>query len=482
MLILVYYLLILASKGLLSQTKDVRLHAGKVRQAIGVDPVRVLLVAPEEPGFRALLMAWLGPASFLRWASDSSQAWNHASQGRFDRILVHPYIQGEGGLKLARRLRHAHRSTAVSLVMSHPGPEFIRLCKERGLDWIDLAQDETRELVADFPPRSATETIPLRSPRSSKRPWWFQGPSDVGRRFEDETRWASHLNDPLLLLADEGATPARVARWIHEEGARRSGPFIHLDARPLDLGQATQRLCGFVQGAFKGAVETVEGAIEAAHQGTLFIEGVPPGEHVFSRSLMRTIESGEVTRIGGRGPIRVDVRLVTSTPPQHFFEILRPLRECLSTILIRIPPLRQRIGDVPAMARHLLDGLLNEGSGVGQVLWSPGARRALKEYPYPGNESDLETIISQVHAAVRSGSFTGTIPGWFIVEKAPPVDRPLESPMVPLDRVDHAFVRETVVWARGRKGRAARVLGMTRKSLYNHLLKLSRVDWDRSPP
>jgi len=197
---------------------------------------------------------------------------------------------------------------------------------------------------------------------------------------------------------------------------------------------------------------------------------------------MRTIESGEVTRIGGRGPIRVDVRLVTSTPPQHFFEILRPLRECLSTILIRIPPLRQRIGDVPAMARHLLDGLLNEGSGVGQVLWSPGARRALKEYPYPGNESDLETIISQVHAAVRSGSFTGTIPGWFIVEKAPPVDRPLESPMVPLDRVDHAFVRETVVWARGRKGRAARVLGMTRKSLYNHLLKLSRVDWDRSPP
>ena len=229
------------------------------------------------------------------------------------------------------------------------------------------------------------------------------GRSEAIRTLLHELQVVAESELPVLLLGETGVGKELFARWLHRHSPRRDQPLVHVNCAALPESLAESELFGHAKGAFSGATSERPGRFEAANGGTLFLDEVGELPLSVQAKLLRTLQNGEIQRLGTDQPRRVDVRIIAATN-RNLQQSVREglfradLYHRLSVYPAPIPPLRERGNDVLLLAGHFLE-LNRTRLGLRSVRLSPAAEQALLAYPWPGNVRELEHVISR--AALR---------------------------------------------------------------------------------
>lgn len=240
---------------------------------------------------------------------------------------------------------------------------------------------------------------PTQPPRDGE----ILGQSAVIRELLHELEVVADSELPVLLLGETGVGKELFARWLHRHSRRRHKPLVLVNCAALPESLAESELFGHLKGAFSGATTDRPGRFEAANGGTLLLDEIGELPLVVQAKLLRTLQNGEIQRLGADGPRQVDVRVIAATN-RNLRESVRDghfradLYHRLSVYPAPIPPLRERGNDVLLLAGYFLE--LNRARlGLRSVRLSPAAERALLAYAWPGNVRELEHVISR--AALR---------------------------------------------------------------------------------
>ncbi|MGE3704462.1 MAG: sigma 54-interacting transcriptional regulator, partial [Vicinamibacterales bacterium] len=287
---------------------------------------------------------------------------------------------------------------------------------------------------------------------------------------------------PVLIAGESGSGKELVARALHRRSPRRDRPWcaVNCAALPDDLVEA--ELFGHARGAFTGAVLERQGVFEEAHGGTLFLDEVGELTPRAQAKLLRVLQEGEVRRLGENVSRRVDVRLVTATNRDLRAEVAAgrfrlDLLYRLDVLRIPLPPLRDRLDDVPA----LVERFWREAAGRVQsgAALAADTLATLCAYRWPGNVRELQNVLAAlaVHAPRRGVVRPSALPPAIAGDRVP-IDRSIGDVR---RAADERCVREALARAGGHRGRAARALGLTRQGLAKLIVRLG-IDADASAP
>jgi transcriptional regulator with PAS, ATPase and Fis domain len=300
----------------------------------------------------------------------------------------------------------------------------------------------------------------------------FVGESEPLRAALAEIERAARTDVTVLLIGESGTGKELAARAIHLLSRRRSAPFvaIHTGAIPREL--VASELFGHERGAFTGATRQQRGKFEIANFGSLFLDEVATMDQLAQVSLLRVMENREFARVGSETTIRVDVRLIAATNADlsqvvERGEFREDLYYRLHVFPVRLPPLRARPGDVDLLVDYFLRQFTAE-TALAVTGVSEEALELLRAYPWPGNVRELRNAIQR--AVIRAEE--GVIEPRHLPERirGRTAVRALELEVgLTLADVERRYIRETLARCCGNKKETAKMLGISRKSLYNKL-------------
>jgi transcriptional regulator with PAS, ATPase and Fis domain len=290
-------------------------------------------------------------------------------------------------------------------------------------------------------------------------------------------------NSTVLIGGESGVGKDLIARAIHQNSRRASGPFVKINSTAIPDNLFESELFGFEKGAFTGALTSKPGKFELADKGTLFLDEIGDVPAPIQVKLLRVLQEREFERLGGTRTLKVDVRLIAATNRDLRAALEeRTFREDLyyrlNVVPIDIPPLREHKQDIPGLVDHFLKRFAKENAGSKPLeKVTPAAMKLLMEYHWPGNVRQLENIIERavalstgpvldvddIHLDQRGAPAAGSGSG-FLPEG------------MTLEQYEDDLIREAMRRAGGNKSEAARLLGLSRNALRYRLSKLGVSD------
>ncbi|MCK9283667.1 MAG: nif-specific transcriptional activator NifA [Rhodocyclaceae bacterium] len=302
------------------------------------------------------------------------------------------------------------------------------------------------------------------------------GHSPPMRRVFDQVRMVSKWNTTVLIRGETGTGKELIANAIHYNSPRARGPYVRLNCASLPENLLESELFGHEKGAFTGAVGSRRGRFEMADGGTLFLDEIGEISPAFQAKLLRVLQEGELERVGGGRTLKVDVRLIAATHRDleaavDSGDFREDLYYRLNVMPIALPPLRDRMEDLPEIAGHLTERI---GSGQGRrISLTEAAQRRLSAHSWPGNIRELENCLERAAVMSESGRIDVDLIQIPRLRDAPaaalaasPAAAPRPAPDVNDPGLDE---RERVVAALEQAGwvqaKAARLLGMTPRQI-----------------
>lgn len=282
----------------------------------------------------------------------------------------------------------------------------------------------------------------------------------------------------VLITGESGAGKDALALYIHSKSARAQQSFVKIDCATLPSGLLEAELFGYERGAFTGANEAKPGRLEAAHRGTLVLDEIAYLSTDSQAKLLRVIETKEFERLGGRKKIIVDARLIALTNVDLSDAVTRQsfredLYYRLNVMHIVVPPLRDRLEDLSDLARAFVKTYAaKHGRDASEI--SKGAIRLLTEYQFPGNVRELANTIERA-VIISGGKQLDIVDLPDPIRAAVQVERRRKQPQT-LAEVEADYVQQILEATKGNKTEAARILGISRKNLYEKLARLNRRD------
>jgi DNA-binding NtrC family response regulator len=283
----------------------------------------------------------------------------------------------------------------------------------------------------------------------------------------------------VLLEGETGTGKELIARMIHSNSPRAKEPFVAVDCASIAPALIESDLFGSMRGAFTGADRDRIGVFEAAHRGTAFLDEIGEVDASFQLKLLRFLQEREIRPVGSSRAKTVDVRVIAATNRdlQRLIEedsFREDLWFRLNVIRIMLPPLRERHGDIPLLAHYFLRRS-NQRYGQETRLTESGLR-ALGEYTWPGNVRQLEHMIERLSILAPGGRIDGTAIAEAIAEM-----QPRDSGGESLAETEAEQIRRVLAAAGGNKSRAAKILGIERKTLYRKLERMGLAGSGPSP-
>ncbi len=280
----------------------------------------------------------------------------------------------------------------------------------------------------------------------------------------------------VLVTGESGAGKDAVALFVHAMSKRAMGPFVKIDCASLPSELLEAELFGYERGAFTGATTAKPGRLEAAHKGTLVLDEIAHLTWDSQAKLLRVIERREFERLGGRRTVRVDARLVALTNVDLDDAVRRrAFREDLfyrlNVVRVRVPPLRERREDLESLAEKFLADYASK-HGRPARGFEREALAAISAYDFPGNVRELANVIERA-VVLTEGERVGTreLPEAVRAAAAASTRRARRPTLAELEA---DYIRETLEAVGGNKSEAARILGISRKNLYERLARLQR--------
>src|SRR5690242_11004266 len=283
----------------------------------------------------------------------------------------------------------------------------------------------------------------------------------------------------VLVVGESGSGKELVARTIHQMSQRAKEPFVAVNCGAIPANLIEAELFGYEKGAFTGAARTHRGYFERAGGGTLFLDEITEMAPEMQVRLLRVLESGRFYRVGGDHEIRADVRIIAATNRQPWLAVKNNnLREDLLYRLaifpIMLPPLRERGSDAELLARHFVEEL-NDEMGVDKTL-SAASVSLLYAHPWPGNVRELKNCVRRAYILAQDEIELECMD---LVRSSPAecTGTCLQfSVGTPLAEMEKQTIFATLEYCRGNKKRAAEILGVSLKTLYNRLTEYNATD------
>ncbi len=278
---------------------------------------------------------------------------------------------------------------------------------------------------------------------------------------------------PVLILGESGTGKELIARSVHEKSQRADKPFVAINCGALRETLLESELFGHEKGAFTGAYNRKIGLAEAASGGTLFLDEIGELSPGIQAKLLRFIQEGEVYRVGGKEPIKVNIRLISATNRELDSEVLKgSFREDLyyriNTITVHSPPLRRRKEDIPLLVTYFLargnSRILNRGQEM-----SPEALQALMKYEWPGNIRELQNLCERLQILADGHTIQVSDLPETILKPENKLVIGQYDPTLTLHELERRYIVEALKHFDGNKTQAANALGITIKTLYNKL-------------
>ena len=361
-----------------------------------------ILVADDDAAIRTVLNQALTRAGYeVRITSNAATLWRWVSAGDGDLVITDVVMPDENAFDMLPRIRRERpdlpvlvmsaQNTFMTAIKASEGRAYDSLPKPFDLTemigTIGRALSEPRKLAAQ--PEETTEGMPL-----------------VGRSaaMQEIYRVLARLMQTdltLMITGESGTGKELVARALHDYGKRRNGPFVAINMAAIPRDLIESELFGHEKGAFTGAQNKSTGRFEQAEGGTLFLDEIGDMPMDAQTRLLRVLQQGEYTTVGGRTPIKTDVRIVAATNKDLKILINQGLfREDLyyrlNVVPLRLPALRDRAEDVPDLVRHFVRQAV--GEGLDAKRFDGEALELLKAYPWPGNVRELENVVRRVMA------------------------------------------------------------------------------------
>ncbi len=371
-----------------------------------------VLIADDDTAIRTVLNQALARAGYApRATGNAATLWRWVSQGEGDVIITDVVMPDENAFDLIPRIKKLRPDLPI-IVMSAQNTLMTALtAAEKGAFEYLPKPFDLNELVAVVA-RALSEPGRKRQVPQSDRD--TEELPLIGRSppMQDIYRVLARLTQSdltVMINGESGTGKELVARVLHDFGKRRQGPFVAINMAAIPRELIESELFGHEKGAFTGAQSRAAGRFEQAEGGTLFLDEIGDMPLEAQTRLLRVLQQGEYTTVGGRTPIKTNVRIVAATHRDLKTQIQQGLfREDLfyrlNVVPMRLPPLRERLEDVGDLIRHFLRQAGREG--LGQKSIETAAIERLKGHPWPGNVRELENVVRRLVALYPQDTLT----------------------------------------------------------------------------
>ena len=436
-----------------------------------------ILIVEDDITFSLMLTTWLGKKGFVVISSSSvSDAKRRLGEEAFDLVISDLRLPDSDGIDLLKWLKNTHPSLPLIMMTSYAEIQTaVQAMKLGAADYIakPLNPDELlgkiKELVY------VEEKAPARVPVSSAPDLYIEGQSQAARQLYEHVRLVAPTDMSVLVTGASGTGKEYIARRIHEQSNRSKAPFVAVDCGAIPKELAASEFFGHVKGSFTGAIENKTGAFVAAQGGTIFLDEIGNLTYEVQVQLLRALQERKVKPIGSNQEIAINVRLISATNENlrqaiEKGDFREDLYHRINEFTIRIPDLKERKEDLLLFANHFLD-LANSELRKDIIGFDNDTMQLIQSYSWPGNLRQMKNVIKYA---------TLLAPGRYITRKELPEEltETLSSHTnIQLKNVEHErdLIRKALQECGNNKTRAAQLLGIDRKTLYNKL-KIYQLD------
>lgn len=424
-----------------------------------------------------MLTTWLGKKGFVVISSSSvSDAKRRLGEEAFDLVISDLRLPDSDGIDLLKWLKSTHPSLPLIMMTSYAEIQTaVQAMKLGAADYIakPLNPDELlgkiKELVR------VEEKAPARAPVPSAPDLYIEGQSQAARQLYEHVRLVAPTDMSVLVTGASGTGKEYIARRIHEQSNRSKAPFVAVDCGAIPKELAASEFFGHVKGSFTGAIENKTGAFVAAQGGTIFLDEIGNLTYEVQVQLLRALQERKVKPIGSNQEIAINVRLISATNENlrqaiEKGDFREDLYHRINEFTIRIPDLKERKEDLLLFANHFLD-LANSELQKDIIGFDNDTMQLFQSYSWPGNLRQMKNVIKYA---------TLLATGRYITRKELPeelTENLSSHTNIQLKNVEHErdLIRKALQECGNNKTRAAQLLGIDRKTLYNKL-KIYQLD------
>jgi two-component system response regulator HydG len=436
-----------------------------------------ILIVDDEPSHRLMLRANLKADYDVFEAEDGLQAVEAVRQQFFDLVLMDIRMPGMDGLDALAQIKRISPGILVFLMTAFESVASARLALQRGASDYIVKPVDMEELKVNISRLLEYRTLQRENILLKERLGEWLAESNIiaqsaqMREVLESVALIASSDATVLLLGESGTGKELVANLIHERSPRAEKPFVKLNCAALTETLLESELFGHERGAFTGATERKEGRFELADGGSLLLDEIGEMRTMTQTKLLRVLQEQQFERVGGTQTIHVDVRIIAATNKDLEEEIRagrfrEDLYYRLNVVPVHLPPLRDRREDIPLLTECFLKHYATKNHRVVRQI-TPEALDLLMRYHWPGNIRELENAIEHGVIIARGEYLTPAELPLAIQQNVLSTDHTVNRGI--LKEMERECIARTLTQVDSNRTRAAKVLGITRKTLQNKI-------------
>lgn len=437
-----------------------------------------ILLVEDDIAFCKMLETFLVKRNFqVEVAHSAKNAFSKINTIEFDLVLTDVRLPDQDGHIILEKLKQNHPKTKVILMTSYAEVNLaVDAIKNGAFDYISKPVNPEKMLqtmqlaLSEDKNNSVKKPQPKTAQHTKENSSYVSGISDASQKLNDYIKLVAPTNMSVLIIGESGTGKEYVAKNIHDQSKRSAKAFVAVDCGAIPKEIASSEFFGHIKGSFTGAVNNKTGHFEAANGGTLFLDEIGNLSYDLQVQLLRALQERKIKPVGSNTEIEVDIRVITATNENlkaavENGEFREDLYHRLNEFSIQVPPLRNRKADLMIFADYFLEKA-NKELEKNSVGFADETSEIFSQYSWPGNLREMQNIIKRAVLLSEEKLIQKNVLPPHLIEESFQEEK---NYSLFKNKNEEELIREALEEAGGNKSKAARILSIDRKTLYNKL-------------